>query len=51
MIGQIIVTGEAIASASATVVDSPVPKAIGAPAPVDHDAHLPAGLHQEDRTR
>jgi Copper binding proteins, plastocyanin/azurin family len=51
MIGQIIVTGETVSSAPATVVDSPVPKAIGAPAPADHDAHLPAGLHQEDRTR
>jgi hypothetical protein len=49
MIGQIIVTGETVSSAPATVVDSPVPKTIGAPA--DHDAHLPAGLHQEDHTR
>jgi hypothetical protein len=51
MIGQIIVTGETVSSVPATVVDSPVPMAIGAPAPADHDAHLPAGLHQEDRTR
>jgi alcohol dehydrogenase (cytochrome c) len=49
MIGQIIVTGETVSSASATVVESPMPRAIGAPA--DHDAHLPADLHREDRTR
>src|SRR5262249_8655778 len=51
MIGQISVTGETVPSGPATVVDSPVPKAIGAPARADHDAHLPAGLHREDRTR
>ena len=33
MIGQIIVTGEAVASAPATVVDSPAPKTSGASAP------------------
>jgi quinohemoprotein ethanol dehydrogenase len=39
MIGQIIVTGESIASAPATVVDSPAPKPAGVPAPGDHGAH------------
>ena len=50
MIGQIIVTGEPVPSVPATVVDSPAPKTVGPPAPSDHDAHLPAGLHQEGRT-
>ncbi len=50
MIGQIIVTGKAITSAPATVVDSPARTMAGAPA-AGHDAHLPAGLQQEDRTR
>ena len=49
MIGQIIVTGEAITSAPATVVDSPARTITGVPAPPGHDAHLPAGLPQDDR--
>jgi plastocyanin len=39
MIGQIIVTGAAVASAPATVVDSPAPKTSGASAPALHDSH------------
>lgn len=38
MIGQIIVTGETVAAAPATVVDSPAPRSGGAAAPVDHRA-------------
>jgi plastocyanin len=38
MIGQIIVTGQAVAAAPATVVDSPVPSPAGAPAAPDHGA-------------
>jgi len=45
------VTGEAVASVPATVVESPARTPVGAPAPADHDAHLPAGLHEEGRTR
>ena len=51
MIGQIMVTGEAVASVPATVVESPARTPVGAPAPADLDAHLPAGLHEEGRTR
>jgi hypothetical protein len=36
MIGQIVVSGEGVASAPATVVESPVPKTAGAPAPAPH---------------
>jgi len=39
MIGQIIVTGEAVAAVPATVVDSPAPRPTGAPAPNGHGAH------------
>jgi plastocyanin len=39
MIGQIIVTGEAAASAPAIVVDSPAPKTAGAPLSAGHGAH------------
>jgi hypothetical protein len=49
MIGQIIVTGEAVVSVPAIVVDSLPRTTVGAPAPTDHDPHLPAGLHPEGR--
>ena len=39
MIGQIVVTGEAVASAPAIVVDSPAPKKAGAPNSAEHSAH------------
>jgi hypothetical protein len=39
MIGQIIVTGEAVASAPPIVVDSPAPKTAGAPTSAEHGAH------------
>jgi plastocyanin len=39
MIGQIIVTGEAVASAPAVVVDSHAPKTAGAPTSAEHGAH------------
>ena len=40
MIGQIIVTGQAVAAAPATVVRQPGPRPPGSPAPApDHGAH------------
>jgi hypothetical protein len=39
MIGQIIVTGEAVASAPAVVVDSHAPNTAGAPTSAEHGAH------------
>jgi hypothetical protein len=42
MIGQVIVTGPALASAPATVVDPPAAKSIETPkesVPADHAAH------------
>jgi quinohemoprotein ethanol dehydrogenase len=39
MIGQIIVTGDAVTSAPATVVDSPTPRPVGAPAAPNPGAH------------
>jgi hypothetical protein len=39
MIGQIIVTGEAVASAPAVVVDAHAPKTAGAPTSAEHGAH------------
>jgi hypothetical protein len=39
MIGQIVVTGEAVTSAPAIVVDLSAPKTAGAPMSVGHGAH------------
>jgi hypothetical protein len=39
MIGQIIVTGEAVVSAPPIVMDSPAPKAESAPISAEHGAH------------